>query len=212
MFSNLHRGLLFLLAALLCGLPAAAQYTTASLGGSVMDPSGAALPETTVTVRNVDTGFIQTVTTDAAGAFLFSRLPVGNYELRAEHTGFSTYQQTGIRLTVNQAARQEITLQVGQIAENVTVVANAELVTTRTGTVGQLIDEKRVVELPLNGRLAQTLVFLAAGTVDLGRHGCRICGHGGVYPGEQTAGVNGAGMAQVNYQLDGAGQDRKSVV
>ena len=55
--------------------------------------------------------------------------------------------------------------------------------------------------------MAQSLVFLAAGTVDLGRNGCRICGHGGVYPGEQTAGVNGAGMAQVNYQLDGAGHN-----
>ena len=192
--------------ALLAGL-ASGQYTTASLGGTVVDPSGASVPNTKVTVRNLDTGFTQSVTSDPSGAFLFSRLPVGNYELRAESAGFSTYQQTGIRLTVNQAASQQINMQVGQIAEHVTVEANAELVTTRTGAVGQLIDEKRVVELPLNGRLAQTLVFLAAGTVDLGRNGCRICGHGGVYPGEQTAGVNGAGMAQVNYQLDGAGHN-----
>ena len=98
-------------------------------------------------------------------------------------------------------------MQVGQISEEVTVEANAELVGTRNGTLGQLVDQRRVVELPLNGRMAQSLVFLAAGTVDLGRNGCRICGHGGVYPGEQTAGVNGAGMAQVNYQLDGAGHN-----
>jgi hypothetical protein len=65
------------------------------------------------------------------------------------------------------------------------------------------VDQEKITELPLNGRLAQRLVFLAAGTVDLGRNGCRICGHGGVYPNEQTAGVNGAGMGQVNYQLDG---------
>ncbi len=196
-----------LLAALLFSTATYGQYTTASLGGSVIDPSGAALPNTTVTVRNVDTGFTQTVVTDATGAFLFSRLPVGNYTLQAEHTGFSSYQQTGLRLTVNQAASQSVTMQVGQIAERITVEANADLVTTRTGTLGQLIDEKRVVELPLNGRLAQSLLFLSAGTVDLGRNGCRICGHGGVYPGEQTAGVNGAGMAQVNYQLDGAGHN-----
>src|SRR5207253_7005891 len=96
---------------------------------------------------------------------------------------------------------------IGQVSEEVTVQADAELVGTRNGTLGQLVDHKRVVELPLNGRMAQSLVFLAAGTVDLGRNGCRICGHGGVYPGEQTAGVNGAGMAQVNYQLDGAGHN-----
>jgi hypothetical protein len=192
---------------LLCGIPTAAQYTTASLGGSVSDASGGAIPEAQVTARNIDTGFSQTTTTESTGAFLFSRLPIGNYELRCEKNGFSTYQQTGIRLTVNQAASQLITMQVGQIAERVTVEANAELVTTRTGAVGQLINEKQIVELPLNGRLAQSLVFLAAGTVDLGRNGCRICGHGGVYPGEQTAGVNGAGMGQVNYQLDGAGHN-----
>src|SRR5262245_20084369 len=80
-----------------------AQYTTASLGGTVQDPSGAMLTGAQVTVRNTDTGFTQTTQTDASGAFLFSRLPIGNYELRAERTGFSTYQQTGIRLTVNQA-------------------------------------------------------------------------------------------------------------
>jgi len=163
--------------------------------------------DTKVTVRNVDTGFTQTVVTDAAGAFLFTRLPVGNYTLQAEHAGFSSYQQTGLRLTVNQAASQTITMQVGEISELVTVEADTERVNTRTGTVEQLVDQKRVVELPLNGRMAQSLVFLAAGTVDLGRNGCRICGHGGVYPGEQTAGVNGAGMAQVNYQLDGAGHN-----
>jgi hypothetical protein len=183
------------------------QYTTASLSGIVTDPSGGAVPEAQVAVRNIDTGFAQNAATDATGAFLFSRLPVGNYELRIERAGFSTYVQSGITLTVNQAANLTITMQVGQVAESINVVGDAELVVTRTGTVAQLIDQKRIVELPLNGRMAQSLVFLSAGTVDLGRNGCRICGHGGVYPGEQTAGVNGAGMGMVNYQLDGAGHN-----
>jgi hypothetical protein len=158
-------------------------------------------------MRNVDTGFSQSATTDQSGAFLFPRLPVGNYELRVELPGFSTYVQTGITLTVDQAATQTIVLQIGQVSEELTVQGDSPLIGTRNGTLGQLVDQKRVVELPLNGRMAQSLVFLAAGTVDLGRNGCRICGHGGVYPGEQTAGVNGAGMAQVNYQLDGAGHN-----
>ncbi|MBI4873726.1 MAG: TonB-dependent receptor [Acidobacteria bacterium] len=202
----LRRALLCALCALV-GLPACAQFTTASLGGTVLDSSGAALPDTRVSVRNVDTGFTQTVAADPSGAFLFSRLPVGNYELRAERAGFNTYVQKGLALTVDRAATQTITLEVGQLTQQVTVEADAELVATRTGTVAQLIDQKRIVELPLNGRMAQTLVFVSAGTVDLGRNGCRICGHGGVYPGEQTAGVNGAGMAQVNYQLDGTGHN-----
>jgi hypothetical protein len=187
--------------------PAEAQYTTASLAGTVTDAQGGTLPGSQVTIVQVETGFTQETVADRSGAFLFPRLPVGSYELRVELPGFTTSRQTGITLAVNQEASVTIVLQIGRIADEVTVTGGTELVVTRSGTLGQLIDEKRVVELPLNGRMAQTLVFLAAGTVDLGRNGCRICGHGGVYPGEQTAGVNGAGMAQVNYQLDGAGHN-----
>ena len=187
--------------------PAAAQYTTASLAGTVTDAQGGTLPGSQVTVLQVDTGFTQETASDQNGAFLFPRLPVGRYELRVELQGFTTYRQTGITLAVNQSANVAVALQIGQMTDEVTVEGGAELVVTRSGTIGQLIDEKLVSELPLNGRMAQSLVFLAAGTVDLGRNGCRICGHGGVYPGEQTAGVNGAGMGQVNYQLDGAGHN-----
>lgn len=189
------------------GFSLVAQSTTASLGGIVVDATGASVSEAVITVQNVGTGFTQAGKSDASGAFLFPRLPVGSYELRVEHPGFQTYVQSGITLTVNQAANANVTLQVGNVTERVTVEADAELIETRTGTISQLVDTKRIVELPLNGRMAQSLVFLAPGTVDLGRNGCRICGHGGVYPGEQTAGVNGAGMGQVNYQLDGAGHN-----
>lgn len=188
-------------------VPLGAQYTTASLGGTVRDATGSMVPEATVTVRNVETGFTQTVSSDATGAFLFSRLPVGNYELRVEKPGFTTYVQAGIRLTVDRVATQTVTLQVGQVTEQVTVQAEAELITTRTATAGQLVDQKRIVELPLNGRRPERLIYLAVGTVDLGRNACRICGHGGVYPGEETAGVNGAGMGQVNFQLDATGHN-----
>ncbi|MGH9632560.1 MAG: TonB-dependent receptor domain-containing protein [Bryobacteraceae bacterium] len=193
----------FLIAAVVAAaLPLAAQYTTATLGGTVVDASGANVPEADVTIRNVATDFSQTVRSDASGSFLFSRLPVGSYQLSVEKPGFSTYVQSGIELTVNQVANQNVTLQVGQVSERVTVEATADLVTTRTATAGQLIDTKRVVDLPLNGRGAQTLVFLAAGTVNLTSRYCGVDCHGGVYPGEQVAGVNGAGSGQVNYQLD----------
>jgi hypothetical protein len=180
-----------------------AQFTTASLAGSVLDSSGASLPGAQVTVRNVDTSLTQTVTTDAAGAFLFSRLPVGTYQLTVEKAGFTTYVQSGMELTVNQTANQTVTMQVGQVTEKVTVEANAELVTTRSATGGQLVNQRLVVDLPLNGRGAQSLVFIAPGTVNLTGRYCGVDCHGGVYPGEQVAGVNGAGSAQVNYLMDG---------
>jgi hypothetical protein len=72
----------------------------------------------------------------------------------------------------------------------------------RTATGGQLIGERQIAELPLQGRRPERLMYLAAGTVDLGRNACRICGQGGVYPGEETAGVNGTGQGQVQFQLD----------
>ncbi|MGH9657396.1 MAG: carboxypeptidase regulatory-like domain-containing protein [Bryobacteraceae bacterium] len=191
------------LLALAFGAPLFAQYTTASLGGTVSDPSGAAVPEARITVRNLDTGFTQSAQSGSTGAFLFSRLPLGSYEMRVEKAGFGAYTQSGVKLSVDQMATQNVTLAVGQVSEQVTVQAEAELIATRTATGGQLVDQKQIHALPLQGRGPQRLIYLAAGTVDLGRNACRICGHGGVYPGQETAGVNGAGLAQVNFQLDG---------
>src|SRR5882762_2323650 len=146
--------------------PLSGQFTTASLNGVVVDPSGASVPGAKVSIRNTETGFNVTTTTGDTGLYVFPRLPVGSYTLTAEKAGFSTYVQEGINLTVNQAATQRVALQVGRVAENVVVSANVELVTTGTATVGQLIDQKQVVDLPLNGRRAQELLYLAAGTVN----------------------------------------------
>src|SRR4029453_19574707 len=93
-------------------------------------------------------------------------VPVGSSALRVERPGFWRFVQTGITLAVDQAANLTVVMQVGQLTEEVTVQANTELVGTRNGTLGQLVDQQRVVELPLNGRVARSLVFLAPGTVD----------------------------------------------
>jgi hypothetical protein len=196
--------LLLLGAVLLCNQPLIAQYTTGSLGGTVLDPTGASVPDAKVVVRNNDTALTRTVQTASDGGFLFSSLPVGTYGLTVEKAGFSTHVQDGIVLTLNQAATVVVSLKVGKTADQVTVTANAELVVTRDPMVGQLVDQKRIVDLPLNGREAQSLVFLAAGTVDVTGNYCGLGCHGGVYPGAQQASVNGAGPGQVNYQLDGA--------
>src|SRR4029077_10824539 len=143
-----------------------AQFTTASLGGIVMDPGGSAVPQASVKVENMDTGLVQTTNTGANGQFVFSTLPVGRYRLIVEKQGFSQYVQEGIQLTVNQAANQTITLKVGGISESVTVSADAELLSTRTAESGQLVDQQKITDLPLNGRQAQALIYLAPGTVD----------------------------------------------
>jgi len=190
-------------------VPAFGQYTTASLGGTVVDQSGASVPDAKVTVRSIDTGMTKTIATATDGSFVFPGLTVGNYTLTVEKAGFSTYVQEGITLTLNQAASVSVTLRVGKAAEQITVSAAAELVTTREATVGQLIDQKRILDLPLDGRRAQSLVFLAPGTVNVTSFGtyCDVNCEGGVHPGEQRANVNGIGPNAVNYQLDGAGHN-----
>ena len=172
---------------LFVALPLHAQFTTASLSGTVTDPTGAVVPGAALTLSNVATGLEFTATTDGNGAYLFTRVPIGNYNLRVEGSGFNTYVQSGITLAVDQIASQNVRLELDQVAEQITIEANTEIINTRTATAGQLVDEKRIVELPLQGRRPERLVYLAAGTVDLGRNSCRICGHGGVYPGEETA-------------------------
>lgn len=194
---------LFVAILVLWSVPLAAQFTTASLGGRVLDPSGAAIPGAKVTVKNTGTGYSQTTASGATGAYLFPNLPVGGYDLTVQSAGFTTYIQHGITLAVNQTASQTVQLRVGQTTQQVTVRANTSLVTTESATLGQLINQRSIVDLPLNGREVQQLVFLAAGTTDVSSHYCGANCEGGTLPGEQYAKVNGTTSNGVNYQMDG---------
>jgi Carboxypeptidase regulatory-like domain/TonB dependent receptor len=193
--------------ALLLSLTAFAQYTTSTLGITVVDPSGAAVSDATLTVRNLDTGLQKVSTSNNAGTFTFTALPVGAYEVTVEKTGFTKFVQTGITLTVDQPVNIPVRLQVGSVQQQVTVTGDAELVNTESGTVGQLINQKKIVDLPLDGREPQSLLFLAAGTVNETGNYCLVNCQGGVYPGEQDANVNGAGPRGVNYEMDGGGHN-----
>ena len=195
----------------LAASPCLAQFTTANLGGTVVDATGASMPQAKVTVLNQDTGYTRTDMTAPDGAFSFPALPVGTYRLTVEQTGFSTYVQEGITLTVNQVANQKVVLQVGSTAQEITVQANAAMVNTQSATISQLVSQKQLTDLPLNGRGAQALVLIAVGTVDATRVS-GILGQGGIYGGnlyssEQMAGVNGGGTGNVNYQMDGSGHN-----
>ncbi len=115
-------------------------------------------------------------------------------------SGFATSVQGGIQLATNEDATVNLKLQVGAVSEQVQVAANMTMVNTQTATLSQLVDQQRVVDLPLNGRTPQSLVFITPGAVNVGITGSQ----GGVYPTEQGAAVNGGGRMNVNYEMDGA--------
>ena len=185
------------------GVPAVAQSTTAQLSGTVTDNAGSAVAGAAITVEQIAIGFKQTGKTGPGGEYLFPSLPVGRYELTIEMPGFNTYVQNGIVLTVGLAASQNITLHVGAVTQQVTVVANPSMVTTQSASIGQLVNQKSMVGLPLNGREAQQLVFLIPGAVNVSSQYCGFNCEGGVLPGEQYAKINGGGSNGVYYLLDG---------
>ena len=180
-----------------------AQYTTARLSGIISDPSGAVVAEATIAVQDVGTGYSQSTNSTSAGQYLFPSLPVGTYQITVSVPGYTRYVQKGIVLSVGQAATQDVQLQVGKVAEQMVVTANPTMVTTDSATVGQLIDQREISELPLNGRDVQELVFLAPGTTNVTANYCAANCEGGVFPSEQYAKVNGGGANGVNYLLDG---------
>ena len=186
-------------------MPVWAQFTTAQLSGIVSDPSDAVVVGATIAVQDLGTGYSQTTKSDSVGQYLFPSLPVGTYQITVSMTGYTQYVQKGIVLSVGQAATQNVRLQVGLVAQQVVVTANSSLVTTDSATVGQLIDQKEISELPLNGRYVQELVFLAPGATNVTANYCAANCEGGVFPSEQYAKVNGGGANGVNYLLDGVG-------
>src|SRR6266481_1106766 len=137
---------------LLCMLfGCAALWAQSQIQGTVKDSSGAAVPGATVKATQTDTGAVRNVTSAADGGYILSNLPTGPYRIEVGKQGFSTYVQTGIVLQVDSSPTVDIALKVGAVTEQVQVEANATLVETRNSGVGQVIDNRRVVELPLNG-------------------------------------------------------------
>lgn len=198
------RKLAFLLIAFSLGIfPLYAQYTTASLRGTVVDPANDVIPGAKVTVRNTETGLIRTMVTGSEGTYIFSVLPVGHYALTVKKSGFATYTQRGIILTVNETATGDVKLKVGEVSQHISVSANAVMVNTQSATARQLVSRKDITDLPLNGREAQALLFLSPGAVNETGNYCLVACQGGVFPGEQDAVVSGGGNRSVNYLMDG---------
>jgi Carboxypeptidase regulatory-like domain len=138
---------------------------TAQINGAVKDQTGAVLPGVDITATQTETGISRTAVSDETGSYILPNLAVGPYRLEASLPGFRTYVQTGIVLQVNASPVINPVLEVGQVSEQVEVQANATLVETRTVGVGQVIENERILELPLNGRQVTDLITLSGAAV-----------------------------------------------
>jgi hypothetical protein len=157
-----------LIGVIFSALVVSAQVNTGTISGVVQDSSGAVIAGATVTVKNVDTGTVRTLTSDAGGRYIAPVLPVGNYEVRGEQSGFQTEIRSGITLTVGREEVINLTLRVGQVASTIEVTAEAPLVETTTAAMSSLVDERTIRDLPLNGRSYDQLALTQPGVVSVG--------------------------------------------
>src|SRR5256884_1468486 len=173
---------------------------TAQIAGSVRDQSGAVLPGAEVTVTQTETGAARAAVTNETGSYVLSNLPIGSYRLEASLRGFRTFVQTGIVLQVNGSPVINPVLEVGQVSEQVEVQANAALVETRSAGVGQVVENSRILELPLNGRQVIDLIPLAGAATPA------VLNDGGARNPFATASFSVAGgqNQSVAFTLDGA--------
>ena len=137
---------------------------TAQISGTVKDQSGAVLPGVEVTVTQTETGVMRSAVTNETGNYVLPTLPLGPYKLEAALPGFRTFVQRGIVLDVGSNPVVNAVLEVGQVTERVEVQANAALVETRNSGVGQVMENQRILELPLNGRNVTELISLSGAT------------------------------------------------
>jgi hypothetical protein len=188
----------FVMCVLACG--AAWAQGTGQINGVVKDQSGAVLPGAEVTATQTETGVARTSISNETGIFVLPNLPVGPYKIEVSLPGFRTYVQTGVVLQVNASPTINAVLEVGQVSESVEVQADAAMVETRSTGIGSVIENQRVLELPLNGRNVQELVFLAGAAV-VGRTD-NTQGVGKNYP-VLTISVAGGGTTSMTYTMDG---------
>src|SRR5687768_11265893 len=168
MFRNFRILAVVAVATLFAASIASAQLSTADLTGRVTDPSGAVLPGVTVTVTQTDTGLVRSTVSDESGTYLLTNLPTGPYRLEVSLQGFRTYVQTGIVLQVGATPTINAVLGVGNLEETVSVEAAAPLVDVQSAGISEVVENERIVELPLQGRRVTDLIVLAGAAVNTG--------------------------------------------
>lgn len=177
-----------------------AQTGTSSISGTVTDPKGALVPAATVTARNEATGVTYTQTTTDAGVYAFPSLPVGTYTITVERSGYKTYQRTNSVLEVNTPLTVDATMEVGQVSELVNVQSGAEQIQTANATIGNVVEQKAIEALPLNGRNPLNLILLEPGVVQRSQGAAGSGVH-----------VNGSRDRAFNVTIDGIDANESSV-
>jgi Carboxypeptidase regulatory-like domain/Oxidoreductase family, C-terminal alpha/beta domain len=172
----------------------ASAQTGGQITGEIRDPSGALIPNASVTVTNTATSVARTTTTNAAGIYSFPDLTPGMYDVKVAVAGFDTIVKTNIPLQVQQTARVDFTLNVGQSTQTVEVAANAAMLTTENATVGTVIEQQRIVDLPLNGRSFFSLVALSPNVAY------------GFTPAQQASSRLGGSRSTLTISMSGAGR------
>jgi hypothetical protein len=189
--------LIFVIIAASLSLPG--QGGAGSIVGVVSDSSSAVIPAASVTITNLGTNQQRKTATGADGAYVAGNLPVGQYEIAVEVQGFKRFVQKPVTLSVDQTARVDALLQPGQVSESITVDAAAPIIASEQSSVGQVVDNKTIVELPLNGRNFIRLGSLIPGTT----RGAPADGTLRSRQGGEALTANGMRSSYNNYMLDG---------
>src|SRR3984957_3355652 len=183
-------GICALFAALLLGSPLAAQSTSGTISGTVADSSGSAVPDATVTLTNEGTAASDTFTTGPDGLYSFVNVNPGSYRIEVEKAGFKHFQRAGVLVQVEQRVPINITMEAGSLTETVEVTGETPLLSPTNTSRGQVIDERKTNEIPLNGRNVFNLITLSPAAVAQG-------GSGGSQVGQNP-------FSWGNYQVGGS--------
>jgi hypothetical protein len=178
-----------------------AQQSSGTIAGTVTDPQGGVISGARVRVLQVDTSAAFLTKSNQSGNYTAPGLAVGRYEVQVESAGFKKIVRSGIVLQVNQNARVDITMELGQVTDSVSISAEAGLVDTGSATLGQVVENRRLQELPLNGRSALAFTFLTAGVIS--NSGPTQAGFGDRGVALSSASINGGPNAQNANTLDG---------
>ncbi|MCA1816222.1 MAG: carboxypeptidase-like regulatory domain-containing protein, partial [Acidobacteria bacterium] len=199
MSRNIARALCLCAFFVLAAGPLFAQTSTSRITGTVTDTSGAVVAGATVTAKNEATGVTQTQVTTDAGLYAFASLPVGNYTITVERSGFKTVQRTGNQLLVDTPLTADVTLEAGQVSEVITVQGGAEQLQTSNATIGNVVEHKAIEQLPLNGRNPLNLIAYEPGV--------NLRSQGGAGSGVS---VNGSRDRAFNVTIDGIDANESS--
>jgi hypothetical protein len=186
---------------------AAAQSTTGSIQGTVKDNQDAVVPGATATIRHVQTNTTRAAVTDGTGVYRFLNVPIGDYELTVELSGFSKYVRSGITVSLNQDAVVDVQIQPASVSETIEVNADAPLLNTTTSEVGVRFDTTRIAELPVSGATFRDVFAVALSAPGVSQLGS---GQSGFASGTNFS-SNGMRVRSNNFMIDGQDSNDPSV-